>query len=79
MSDSQNDLISRTIRFLNQQKEMYGDFSVKADNVLATEAQKHGSVVEGVEVGTVTHKPDSEKSEFATETLKHQKDLESIK
>jgi DNA polymerase len=31
MPDSDQDLISRTIRFLNQQKEMYGEFSVNAD------------------------------------------------
>lgn len=43
MPESENDLISRTIRFLNQQKEMYGQFSVNTEDVSATESQKHES------------------------------------
>ncbi|MEP2447519.1 MAG: uracil-DNA glycosylase [Balneola sp.] len=54
MAESENDLISRTIRFLKQQKEMYGDFSVSVDDQvseeLATESQKHETVSEETEV-----------------------------
>lgn len=71
MPDSDQDLISRTIRLLKQQKEMYGDFSVEHENGLATEAQKHKNV-EGAEVDAETQKPDSEKSEIATEAQKHE-------
>ncbi len=51
MAESENDLISRTIRFLNQQKEMYGDFSVE----FATESQNHEAVSEETEVATNAH------------------------
>ncbi len=56
MAESENDLISRTIRFLNQQKEMYGAFSVKHEESLATKAQNHESVSEKVEVATESQK-----------------------
>ncbi|MEQ9278698.1 MAG: uracil-DNA glycosylase [Balneola sp.] len=52
MAESENDLISRTIRFLNQQKEMYGDFSVKHEESLATKTQSHEAVNEETEVAT---------------------------
>ncbi|MFY0697034.1 MAG: uracil-DNA glycosylase [Balneola sp.] len=56
MAESENDLISRTIRFLNQQKEMYGDFSVSVDDQvseeLATESRKHESVSKETEAAT---------------------------
>ncbi|MEP0005087.1 MAG: uracil-DNA glycosylase [Balneola sp.] len=51
MAESENDLISRTIRFLKQQKEMYGDFSVE----FATESQNHEAVSEETEVATNAH------------------------
>jgi len=73
MPESENDLVSRTIRFLNQQKEMYGDFSVKHEKGVATEALNHESISNKSELATETQKHGnvSEKSELATETLKH--------
>lgn len=63
MAESENDLISRTIRFLNQQKEMYGDFSVSVDDQvseeLATESRKHETVGEETEVVTKSQKHES--------------------
>jgi DNA polymerase len=65
MAESENDLISRTIRFLNQQKEMYGDFSVSVDDQIsetkvpeevATESQKHENISEDIEVATNAQK-----------------------
>lgn len=43
MAETENDLISRTIRFLNQQKEMYGDFSVSSDVELNKEVEVESS------------------------------------
>lgn len=45
MAETENDLVSRTIRFLNQQKEMYGDFSVTSENDVATETLKHENIL----------------------------------
>ena len=60
MAESENDLISRTIRFLNQQKEIYGDFQV----VSATKSQNH----EGESLDTESNSETSvEKNELATE------------
>ena len=56
MAESENDLISRTIRFLNQQKEMYGEFSVNIEEASATKSQNHKSVSEKVEVATESQK-----------------------
>lgn len=56
MAESENDLISRTIRFLNQQKEMYGAFSVKMEEASATKSQNHKSVSKKVEVATESQK-----------------------
>lgn len=50
MAETENDLISRTIRFLNQQKEMYGAFSVNMEEASATKAQNHKSDNEESEV-----------------------------
>lgn len=55
MAESENDLISRTIRFLNQQKEMYSDFSVQQEESLATKTQNHEAVSEETEVATNAH------------------------
>jgi DNA polymerase len=76
MAETDNDLISRTIRFLNQQKEMYGDFSLKHEEVLATKSQNHEKennevkvVSEQEEVSATesqNHEAVSEESEFAT-------------
>ncbi|MEQ9091360.1 MAG: uracil-DNA glycosylase [Balneola sp.] len=56
MAESENNLISRTIRFLNQQKEMYGEFSVNIEEASATKSQNHKSVSEKVEVTTESQK-----------------------
>lgn len=50
MAETENDLISRTIRFLNQQKEMYGAFSVNMEEASATKSQNHKSDHEESEV-----------------------------
>lgn len=52
MAETDNDLISRTIRFLNQQKEMYGDFSVSSDVELNKEVEVESTeeIVEEVEL-----------------------------
>ncbi len=81
MPESENDLISRTIRFLNQQKEMYGDFQVvsatKSPNQeiesLDTESNSETSV-EKNESATKTqhHESISEKVEVATKSQKHE-------
>ncbi|MEP1306841.1 MAG: uracil-DNA glycosylase [Balneola sp.] len=81
MAESENDLISRTIRFLNQQKEMYGDFQVvsatKSPNheieSLDTESNSETSV-EKNESATKTqhHESISEKVEVATKSQKHE-------
>jgi len=76
MADSDQDLISRTIRFLNQQKEMYGDFSVKHEESLATEALKHGNTSEEAEAITGTQVHKDEKTELATEAQKHEVGVE---
>ena len=61
MAESENDLINKTIRFLKQQKEMYGEFSVSVDDQvletqapeeLATEPQKHEHIEEKVVADT---------------------------
>ncbi|MEO9885676.1 MAG: uracil-DNA glycosylase [Balneola sp.] len=75
MAESENDLISRTIRFLNQQKEMYGDFQVvsatKSPNheieSLVTESNSVTSV-EKVEVATKTQDHESEEKRAVTVT-----------
>ena len=72
MPESDNDLISRTIRLLNQQKEMYGDFSVKHEEGLATEALRHENVSEEAEVATKAqkHKSVSEEADIDKEAQK---------
>lgn len=63
MADIDQDFISRTIRFLNQQKEMYGDFSVSSEKVeLATEAQSQNDV-------SATKSQKYESEEKGTETV----------
>ena len=88
MAESENDLISRTIRFLNQQKEMYGDFSVKQEESLATKTQNHESDNSEVKVVTeqekvlVTesqnHEAVSEETEVATKAQNHEHIEEKI-
>lgn len=80
MAESENDLISRTIRFLNQQQEMYGDFSVstgksiatetlKHENILATKSQKHESEEKGTETVAVRIVEES-KTDYRAEEVK---------
>lgn len=69
MAESENDLISRTIRFLNQQKEMYGDFSVKHEESFATKAQNHEKENNEVKVVSEVHK---QEEVSATESQKHE-------
>jgi DNA polymerase len=85
MAESENDLISRTIRFLNQQKEMYGDFSVKHEESLATKTQNHEKENNEVKVVSEVHKQEevsatglqkhetvSEEVEVSTKPQKHE-------
>lgn len=81
MAESENDLISRTIRFLNQQKEMYGDFQVvsatKSPNheieSLDTESNSETSVEKNESAAkTQHHESISEKVEVATKSQKHE-------
>jgi DNA polymerase len=85
MAESENDLISRTIRFLNQQKEMYGDFSVKHEESLATKSQNHEKENNEVKVVSEVHKQEevsatglqkhetvSEEVEVSTKPQKHE-------
>lgn len=69
MAESENDLISRTIRFLNQQKEMYGEFSVNLKEASATKSQNPESVSEKVEVATESQKHKIVGQETQTDTL----------
>ncbi|MEQ8579793.1 MAG: uracil-DNA glycosylase family protein [Balneola sp.] len=91
MAESENDLISRTIRFLNQQKEMYGDFSVKHEESLATKTQNHKKENNEVKVVSEVHKQEevsakesqkhetvSEETEVATKAQKHEHIEEKI-
>tara|TARA_R110001599_G_scaffold184627_4_gene378540 strand:+ start:4718 stop:5641 length:924 start_codon:yes stop_codon:yes gene_type:complete len=88
MAESENDLISRTIRFLNQQKEMYGDFSVKHEESLATKTQNHESdnnevkvVSEQEEVSATesqNHEAVSEETEVATNAHDHENIEEKV-
>tara|TARA_R110002124_G_scaffold48026_4_gene142189 strand:+ start:10523 stop:11320 length:798 start_codon:yes stop_codon:yes gene_type:complete len=76
MSDSENDLISRTIRFLNQQKEMYGEFQV----VAATKSQKHesGSTrTESIPESAVSEVEET-KEEYSSEAKKELSEAELI-
>ncbi|WP_201118593.1 uracil-DNA glycosylase [Balneola sp. EhC07] len=75
MAESENDLISRTIRFLNQQKEMYGDFSVKQEESLATKTQNHEK--ENNEVKVVSEVSEQEEVS-ATESQKHENIEEKV-
>jgi DNA polymerase len=69
MADTDNDLISRTIRFLNQQKEMYGDFSVKQEQSLATKTQNHEKENNEVKVVSEVYKQEEVST---TESRKHE-------
>jgi uracil-DNA glycosylase family 4 len=69
MAESENDLINRTIRFLKQQKEMYGEFSVKHEEPLATKTQNHEK--ENNEVKVVSEVSEQEEVS-ATESQKHE-------
>ena len=75
MAESENDLISRTIRFLKQQKEMYGDFSVKHEEPLATKTQNHEK--ENNEVKVVSEVSEQEEVS-ATESQKHENIEEKV-
>lgn len=48
MADTEKDLVSRTIRFIEQQQEMYGDFSIDFEQILPTEV-KYTSIEQTVE------------------------------
>lgn len=69
MPESENDLISRTIRFLNQQKEMYGEFSVNMEEASATKAQKHENIENKTEVESSVL-VEEVKTEYQTEEVK---------